>query len=217
MDFGRMRKRMVSDQIERRGVEDEDVLTAMRRIPREAFVLPEYKADAYEDSPLPIGYEQTISQPFVVARMIELLGVRPSDRALEVGSGSGYAAAVLGELAHEVHAVELIEPLAQRSRAALRKLGAKNVHVHHGDGTWGWPEDAPYDVILVSACAPEIPESLLVQLAPGGRMIIPVEQSLGAQRLVRVRRVSDDEFDREPLELVRFVPLVSGQNERHLN
>jgi protein-L-isoaspartate(D-aspartate) O-methyltransferase len=210
-DFEARRNAMVDFQIARRGVRDPRILEAMRAVPREAFV-PERLAEfAYEDSPLPIGEEQTISQPFVVALMAEALELGPEDRVLEIGAGSGYAAAVLGRAAGEVWAVERHESLAREARERLAGLGASNVHVVHGDGTLGWPEHAPYDAIAVAAGGPDIPQALLDQLAPGGRLVIPVGPDLRTQELVRVRRTADGRFVRENLGGVRFVPLIGEQ------
>jgi len=212
-DFKTLRDEMVSRQIAARGVRDERVLEAMGTVPREAFV-PERLAElAYNDNPLPIGEEQTISQPYVVALMAEALELRPEDRVLEIGAGSGYAAAVLSRLAREVWAVERHESLALEARERLARLGYSNVQVHQGDGTLGWPEGAPYDAIVVAAGGPEIPRALLDQLAEGGRLVIPIGPDVRSQNLVRVRR-KDGRYFREDLGPVRFVPLIGAQGWR---
>jgi protein-L-isoaspartate(D-aspartate) O-methyltransferase len=213
-NVNRQRQRMVDTQIARRGIRAEPVLNAMRAVPREHFVAPEMVEFAYEDSPLPIGEEQTISQPSVVAAMIEAAEVGANDKVLEVGAGSGYVAALLGHIARQgrgrVFAVERHHNLAQSARRRLQDLGFGDVTVRTGDGTEGWPEEAPFDVILVSAGGPEVPKALMDQLAIGGRMVIPV----GARRdqtLVKVVRHSETEFEREERDRVSFVPLIGAQ------
>ena len=209
-DFEIRRHEMVDTQIVRRGVRDRWVLDALRSVPRERFV-PERLAEfAYEDTPLPIAEEQTISQPYVVALMAEALELSPRDRVLEIGAGSGYAAAVLGRIAGEVWAVERHESLAREAAERLAALGYDNVHVVHGDGTLGWPERTPYDAIGVAAGGPEIPQALLDQLAPGGRLVIPIGPDPRTQSLVRVRR-TERGLVREDLGGVRFVPLIGEQ------
>ncbi len=209
--FETRRQEMVEHQIARRGVRDRRVLDAMRTVPREVFV-PESLAElAYDDTPLPIDEEQTISQPYVVALMAEALELSPADRVLEIGAGSGYAAAVLSRLAREVYSVERHAALAEAARARLERLGGANVHVLHGDGTLGWPEHAPYDAIVVAAGGPDVPPALLAQLAPGGRLVIPVGTEPRLQKLVRVRRGLDGGDRHEDLGDVRFVPLVGVQ------
>ena len=175
------RARMVESQIASRGVRDPFVLEAMRRVPREVFVPPALEEFAFDDAPLPIGEEQTISQPYVVATMIESLGLDPDDRVLEVGAGSGYAAAVLGAIAKEVWAIERHAKLAEAAAERMETLGYGHVHVVVGDGTRGLPEHAPFDAILVSAGGPQVPEALLEQLADGGRLVIPVGDTPRAQ------------------------------------
>jgi protein-L-isoaspartate(D-aspartate) O-methyltransferase len=202
---------MVERQILGRGVRDERVLEAMRTVPREAF-LPESLAElAYDDTPLPIEEEQTISQPYIVALMAEALELKPADRVLEIGAGSGYAAAVLSRVAREVYTVERHGSLAGLARERLRRLGYGNVQVLHGDGTLGWPEHAPYDAIVVAAGGPDVPRSLQEQLAPGGRLVIPIGSDPRTQELIRVRRTGPDQWEREDLGAVRFVPLVGAQ------
>jgi len=180
----------------------------MRRVPREAFVPPDFVRDTYADGPLPIGEGQTISQPYVVALMAEALKLSGGERVLEIGAGSGYAAAVLGELAAEVVAVERHESLASSAARRLAELGRGNVEVVLGDGSKGWPERAPYDAIVVAAGAPAVPEALREQLAVGGRLVIPVGPDRTLQELLRVRRLSSTEYTQESLGGVRFVPLV---------
>jgi protein-L-isoaspartate(D-aspartate) O-methyltransferase len=202
---------MVEHQILARGVSDPRTLDAMRTVPREEFVPPDLAEFAYEDAPLPIDEGQTISQPLIVALMIEALEVKPTDRALEIGAGSGYAAAVLSRVAGEVYAVERHASLADQARKRMDRLGYGNVHILAADGTLGWPGHAPYDAILVSAGGPEIPRSLREQLAVGGRLVIPVGEELRSQQLLRVRRTSDDQYEQESLGQVQFVPLVGTQ------
>jgi len=180
-------------------------------MPREAFV-PERLAElAYDDTPLPIGEEQTISQPYVVALMAEALELGPADKVLEIGAGSGYAAAVLSRIAREVWAIERHESLAHQARPRMERLGYSNVHILHGDGTLGWPEQAPFDAIAVAAGGPEVPPALLDQLAVGGRLVIPIGPDPRTQSLVRIRRLADGTFAREDLGAVRFVPLIGAQ------
>lgn len=208
MDSRESRQRMVERHVEARGVHDPAVLNAMRTVPREAF-LPEHLAEfAYEDTPLPIDEGQTISQPFIVAMMAEALKLGPHDKALEIGTGSGYAAAVLAQIAAEVFTVERHAVLADQAEDRLRHLGYDNVRVLCGDGTLGWPEHAPFDAILVSAGGPEVPSLLIEQLAPGGRIVIPVGSDLRDQRLLRLTKQPDGQTDLEDLGGVRFVPLI---------
>ena len=199
---------MVRRDIKGRGISDTRVLAAMAAVPREAFVGPRQTRRAYADGPLPIGEGQTISQPYVVAWMAEAAEVAPGDRVLEVGTGSGYAAAVLGRLAKTVHTVERHAALAKDAARRLRELGCDNVSVRHGDGSEGWSEHAPYDAIVVAAASPEIPGALREQLHTGGRLVIPVGGRWSIQRLIRERRAESGEFTREELGAVRFVPLV---------
>ena len=206
-----LRERMVQTQLVERGIGDPRVLDAMRAVPRERFVSRRLEHLAYSDAPLPIPEGQTISQPYVVAMMIEAAEVGPDDRVLEVGSGSGYSAAVLGRIASEVFAIERHPSLVEKARTRLAELGATNVHVRSGDGTLGWPEQAPYDAIVVSAGGPEVPESLLGQLAVRGRLVIPIGDEPRRQELVRIRRVDEQRFERASLGAVRFVPLVGHE------
>lgn len=211
IDFAALRDEMVRRQIAARGVRDRRVLEAMRTVPREAFV-PERLAElAYDDTPLPIGEEQTISQPYVVALMAEALELGPGDQVLEIGAGSGYAAALLSRMAREVWAVERHEPLARQARERMERLSYSNVHIIHGDGTLGWPEHAPYDAIVVAAGGPEVPQALLDQLAAGGRLVIPIGPDPRTQNLIRVRHRADGVYAREDLGAVRFVPLIGAQ------
>ena len=205
------RERFVREQIESRGVRDPLVLKAMRKVPRELFVPEHMRDEAYSDSPLPIGGGQTISQPYIVAFMIEALALQGEEKVLEIGAGSGYAAAVLAEIAGEVFTVERIGQLAERAAANLAAAGYANVHVRHADGTEGWADHAPFDAILVSAGGPDIPKSLLHQLKIGARMVIPVGSDPRAQELVRVTRLDEDEYEREDIADVRFVPLIGKE------
>lgn len=209
--FARQRARMVAEQIEGRGIRDPAVLAAMSQVPRESFVPERYQSYAYEDQPLPIPTRQTISQPYVVALMITMLQLEPTDRVLEVGSGSGYAAAVLSRIVTTVHTVERHERLVRYARERLALLGYNNVWVHHGDGTLGWPGHAPYNAIIVAAGGPAVPPALEAQLAIGGRLVMPVGRSRRRQQLVRIIRQSETEFTRQQLGPVAFVPLIGSQ------
>ena len=210
-DFGAERDRMVKEQIVMRGVVEERVLGAMRKVPREEFVPAEFRAESYTDRPLPIGYDQTISQPFIVAFMTEELRPRPTDRVLEIGTGSGYQAAILAELVADVYSIEIIEPLAKNAEATLQRLGYKNVHVKAGDGYKGWPEHAPFDSIIVT-CAPErVPQPLIDQLKEGGCMIIPVGAKF-AQELYLLEK-KNGRLEQSAVLPVRFVPMA-GEGEK---
>lgn len=204
------RAKMVADHLRRRDIHDPHVLAAFAAVPRERFVPDALVERAYDDAPLPIGEGQTISQPYVVAITAQALGLRGHERVLEIGAGSGYAAAILGMLAHEVVTIERIDSLAQRAAETLAALGIANVHVHHADGTLGWPAQAPYDAIAVAAGAPSPPPALLAQLAIGGRLVIPTGPA-DAQRLVRITRRSEVDYSEEDLGDVRFVPLLGAQ------
>jgi protein-L-isoaspartate(D-aspartate) O-methyltransferase len=206
--FVTLRLRMVDTQLRARGIADERVLDAMSRVPRHEFTAERYRDQAYEDYPLPIGEGQTISQPYIVALMLEALALTPASRVLEVGTGSGYVTALLGELAAQVVSVERHAALAADAGDLLARLGYTNVKVIVGDGSQGYPELAPYDAIIVSAAAPEVPSALLAQLAEGGRMIIPVG-SFDAQQLQLVHK-RNGQPQTTLRELCRFVPLVSG-------
>lgn len=211
VDYFERRKEMIERQIRSRGVRDPLVLDAMGRVPREHFVPEHLQSQAYQDSPLPIDMEQTISQPYIVAYMVEALALKGGEKVLEIGAGSGYAAAVLAEIAGDVFTIERHGTLASKASAALHDTGYTNVHILHGDGTRGWEEEAPFDAILVSAGAPFIPEALKNQLATGGRMVVPVGRDQRAQELVRVTRREKGQFDLEDLADVRFVPLIGDQ------
>jgi protein-L-isoaspartate(D-aspartate) O-methyltransferase len=202
---------LVSEQVEARGVRDPIVLAAMRRVPRELFVPKKLRDLAYEDRPLPIGAGQTISQPYIVAFMIEALALRGRGKVLEIGAGSGYAAAVLGHIAGDVFAIERIGNLAKVASSNLKKAGCLNVHIRHADGTQGWADEAPFDAILVSAAAPVIPKTLERQLAVGGCMVVPVGQDRRSQVLIRLTRAGEDVFEREDIADVRFVPLIGEE------
>jgi protein-L-isoaspartate(D-aspartate) O-methyltransferase len=207
-DLAHERERMIERQVARRGIRDTQVMEAMREVPREAFVPVGLEEFAYEDTPLPIESEQTISQPYIVAAMIEAAAVRPGDQVLEVGAGSGYAAAVIGRIAARVYAIERHEPLAKLAAERMRRLGYGNVEIRVGDGTKGWPEAAPFDAILVAAGGPAIPQTLKDQLDIGGRLVMPVGESQRDQRLVKITRTDASHFDEEDLGAVMFVPLI---------
>jgi protein-L-isoaspartate(D-aspartate) O-methyltransferase len=201
------RQRMVSDQLRRRDIVDPQVLAAFAMVAREEFVPDELDSHAYDDAPLPIGAGQTISQPYVVAMTVQALQLTGREHVLEIGTGSGYAAAILGSLVREVETVERIPELAAAAAARLRRLGFANVHVHHGDGSLGWPDCAPYEAIAVAAGAPRPPRSLLDQLTIGGRIVLP-HGDVEHQRLVRITRRDAIHYDQEDLGEVRFVPLL---------
>lgn len=212
LDPAALRRRMVERQIAARGVDDPRLLEALRTIPREAFVPPERQDEAYADCALPIEAGQTISQPYTVAFMIDALRLTGVERVLEIGAGSGYGAAVLGALAAEVHTVERLERLAESARRRLAALGCRNVRVHHGDGSLGLPELAPFDAICVTAAAPALPPALVAQLADGGRLVAPIGD-LGGQRLLRVVR-HGAELRTDDLGGFAFVPLIGRQGWR---
>ncbi len=202
-----VRERMVREQIERRGVRDPAVLDAMTTVPRHLFVPEAYRARAHEDGPLPIGQGQTISQPYIVAFMTAAIRPRPEDRVLEVGTGSGYQAAVLASIVAEVYSIEIIPELGESARRLLADLGYDNVTVRIGDGHAGWPDRAPFDAIVVTAAPGDVPPKLLEQLRVGGRLVIPVGDA--EQHLIRVTRTRDG-YQRETLLPVRFVPMTGG-------
>jgi protein-L-isoaspartate(D-aspartate) O-methyltransferase len=206
--FQQARLAMVADQIASRGVKDRGVLDAMRAVPRHEFLPAASRESAYDDSPLPIGYGQTISQPYIVALMTELARPSPSDRALEVGTGSGYQAAVLSRLVARVFSVELVDPLARSAASTLQRLGYANVTVRSGDGYGGWPEEAPFDIILVTAAPEEVPSALVAQLKPGGRMIVPVGRVYDVQDLQLIEKDASGRVTTRSIIPVRFVPLV---------
>ncbi len=203
------RERMVQYQIANKGIKDEQVLAAMRKVPRHRFISADARSYAYADSPIRIGSGQTISQPYIVALMTELLDVQPEHRVLDVGTGSGYQAAILGELAAEVHSIERHPELAESARETLETLGYENIHVHVGDGTQGHELAAPYDRIVVAAAGPSVPKALLNQLAPGGRLVIPVGPRY-SQRL-EVWERTGDKFDKSTSIPVVFVPLIGKE------
>jgi protein-L-isoaspartate(D-aspartate) O-methyltransferase len=211
-DFAAQRERMIDEQLVRRGIFDQRVLAAMRKVPREEFVPAEIRKASYKDGPLPIGYDQTISQPYIVGFMTEQLRPRATDRVLEIGTGSGYQAAILAELVGQVYTVEIIEPLAKSAEATLTRLGYKNVHVKFGDGYKGWPEQAPFDAVIVT-CAPDhVPAPLVAQLKEGGRMIIPVGESFG-QELYLLEK-EKGELKKHAVLPVVFVPM-KGEPDAH--
>jgi protein-L-isoaspartate(D-aspartate) O-methyltransferase len=210
MDFKAARIDMVKRQISARGIRDAFVLEAMRTVPREVFLPPSERELAYGDTPLPIGADQTISQPYIVAFMIEALGLTGGETVLEIGTGSGYAAAVLSRIAANVYSVERMKTLARKAVETLASLFYDNVHILQGDGTLGWQEHAPFDAIIVSAGGPRVPEPLKTQLKVGGRMVIPVG-SRSSQQLFRVTRDSDTKYTTEVIADVRFVPLIGAE------
>ncbi|MFW6262325.1 MAG: protein-L-isoaspartate(D-aspartate) O-methyltransferase [Spirochaetota bacterium] len=207
------RERLVERRIVAQGITDQTVVDAMRSVPRHVFVPPEHRDAAYADRPLPIGHGQTISQPYVVAYMTEVLEVGPSSRVLEVGTGSGYQAAVLAEVVETVHTIEVIEPLARSARARLESLDYDAVVVHAGDGYYGWEEAAPYDAIIVTAAAGHVPPPLLEQLKPDGRMVIPVGPVHAVQQLILVEKAADGSITTTQLVPVRFVPMTGRAQE----
>lgn len=205
--LNKKREQMIESQIKARGIEDENLLKAMRKIPRHAFVPSNMQEYAYNDEPLPIGGGQTISQPYIVAYMTNVLGLKKDDKVLEIGTGSGYQAALLAEMSGEVYTVEIYEDLAQKARKILDRLGYDNIHYHIGDGTQGWAVHAPYDAIMVTAAPSKIPEKLKEQMKIGAKMVIPVGQTM--QELILLTR-EEEKFMRRKLLPVRFVPLVSA-------
>jgi len=207
------RRRMVAEQIQARQIRDPNVLRAMRTVPRHAFVPPSQRREAYEDYPLAIGRGQTISQPYVVAFMTEALRLRPNCRVLEIGTGSGYQAAVCAEIAQQVYTIEIVPELAERARKVLKELGYHNVFVRTGDGFFGWPQKGPFDAIIGTAAAGRIPEPLLEQLRPGGRMILPVGGRYGLQYLTLVTKDEQGKITKSDVMPVRFVPMT-GQIEK---
>lgn len=209
-DLASIRERMVKMQIASRGINDASVLEAMRTVPRHRFVPEELLAYAYDDGPLPIGEGQTISQPYIVALMTQAAKLDKNSKVLEIGTGSGYAAAILSRIAKEVHTIERLPDLARHAEGVLQDLKYNNIHVHIGDGTLGLPQHGPFDAILVTAGAPVVPDSFIDQLKVGGRVIIPVGDAL-SQELLRLVKTKDGKFTRELIELVRFVPLIGKQ------
>ena len=205
-DFAVQRQRMVERQLVRRGINDQRVLAAMAKVPREEFVASDSRAASYEDGPLPIGYAQTISQPYMVAFMTEQLRLKPGDRVLEVGTGSGYQAAILAELVSEIYSIEIVEPLAKNAEATLQRLGYKNVHLKIGDGYKGWPETAPFDAIIVTCAPDKVPQPLVDQLKDDGRMVIPVGDRF-AQQLYLLEK-KNGQLKQSATLPVRFVPMA---------
>jgi len=210
-DFATLRHRMVERQIAARGLDDPQLLAAFRTVPREDFVSGDYADHAYDDSPLPIESGQTISQPYIVALTIYAARIGKGDKVLEVGAGSGYAAAVIGQIAAEVIAVERLHELVEPARYRMRLLGYGNVRIVEGDGTLGWPEEAPFDAIVAAASGSHVPKSWIVQLKPGGRIVMPIGEPHAAQTLVKVTKLEDGTFCQEDLGGVRFVPLIGRE------
>ncbi len=209
--FVAAREHMVREQIESRGVRHREVLKAMRATPRHLFVPESLRAQAYEDHPLPIGLGQTISQPYIVAVMTELLDPRPGDQVLEIGTGSGYQAAVLAPLVRHVFTIEIVPELARAATDRLAGLGYRNLTVRHGDGYQGWPEKAPFDRIILTAAPPHIPRALTDQLKNGGKLVAPVGASPFDQELVVIEKTADGKLKRRSIFGVRFVPMVPGR------
>ena len=212
-EFEALRHRMVRMQIAgdlfgRTPVQDKTVLDAMRKVPRHLFVPKEFRDQAYRDEPLPIGNQQTISQPYIVGFMTEALQLKPDHRVLEIGTGSGYQAAVLGEMAKEVYSIEIVPTLGKRAKKLLEDLDYKNVEVKVGDGYKGWPEHAPFDAIIVTAAPDHIPQPLIDQLKPGGRLVIPVGPERRTQKLLIIEKKSEGTLKETTLMLVRFVPFT---------
>ena len=205
--FARLREAMVASQIVDRGITDPAVLKAIRKVPRHLFVPERYRSAAYRDHPLPIGSGQTISQPYIVAFMTEALSLKSGDRVLEIGTGSGYQAAVLAEIVQEVYSIEIVEILGKRAKGTLSRLGYANIHIRIGDGYRGWPEKAPFDAIIVTCAPTQIPRPLIEQLAEGARMVIPVGRKGAVQRLV-VGVKTGTALRMEQAMPVRFVPMV---------
>ncbi|MCP4136945.1 MAG: protein-L-isoaspartate(D-aspartate) O-methyltransferase [bacterium] len=203
-----LREKMVKNQIEARGVTDQRVLKAVRSVERDKFVPGHHISEAYSDHPLPIGHEQTISQPYIVALMSELCELSGTEKVLEIGTGSGYQAAVLSLLAKEVYSIEIVEPLGKSAAARLKKLGCTNVQVRIGDGYKGWPEKEPFDVIILTAAPPEIPQKLIDQLADGGILIAP--EGTFSQELVKIEK-NNGKITKKTITYVRFVPMVHGK------
>jgi protein-L-isoaspartate(D-aspartate) O-methyltransferase len=209
-DMTEQRNEMVKEQIERRGIRDPRVLQALRDVKRHLFVPEESRPDAYEDHPLAIGQGQTISQPYIVALMTEAIEPGPTDRVLEIGTGTGYQAAVLSRLVREVYSIEIVEVLGTAAAARLKQLGYTNVHVRIGDGYKGWPDKAPFDAVVVTAAPPEIPQALVDQLADGGRMVVPVGTDY--QELLLIEKTGG-KVTKRVITTVRFVPMVKGKQE----
>ena len=210
--FTQARQRMVQRDLGGRDIDNPRVLEVMGRVPRHLFVPESIRDAAYADHPLPIGQDQTISQPYIVALMTQLAQPKKTSRALDIGTGSGYQAAVLGEICKEVHSIEIVKPLADRAKRLLADLGYKNITVRHGDGYQGWKEKAPFDVIIVAAAPDHVPQPLIDQLAPGGKLIIPVGRH--HQELLMIEKKEDGTVDKNSLIPVRFVPMTGKAQER---
>lgn len=210
-EYAAERQEMVAE-VQAWGIQDQDVLEALGRTPRHDFVSLEFLGQAYDNHPLPIGYGQTISQPYIVALMSQELGIESGDRVLEIGTGSGYQAAVLAELGVDVYTVEIVGPLADQARARMDRLGYENVHVRHADGYFGWPEHAPFDAIIVTAAPDHVPQPLVQQLEVGGRLVVPIGPPGSYQELWRITKVGEDQVESVSLGGVRFVPLVREED-----
>ena len=208
--FAARREAMVSAQIEGRDIRSADVRRVMRKVPRHEFVPEDARGSVYLDHPLPIGYGQTISQPYVVAFMTEQLDLRPTHKVLEIGTGSGYQAAVLAELAGELFTIEIVEPLGRRAAETLATLGYDNIHVRIGNGYLGWPEEVPFDRIILTAAPEKLPETLVEQLAPGGRLVAPVGPVYGSQEIIVLDKGRDGKVRRRSVLPVQFVPMVDA-------
>ena len=210
-DFAAERDSMIERQLRRRGIKEREILDAFRAVPREAFISAEFAHQAYGDHPLPIEAHQTISQPYIVALMIQAADIEPTDKVLEVGSGSGYAAAVISRIASRVIGIERQQELVEVSRARLQRLGYENVGIFEGDGTKGCPEEAPFDAILAAASGSHVPRALLDQLAPGGCIVMPIGEPGWVQELVKVTKRADGTMEQQNLGGVRFVPLIGEE------
>jgi protein-L-isoaspartate(D-aspartate) O-methyltransferase len=213
-DFTTLRQRMIDRQIAGRGLDNPALLAAFRSVPREEFIAGNYASYAYQDSPLPIESGQTISQPYIVALTIDAAGIKPGDKVLEVGAGSGYAAAVMSRIARQVVGIERQHDLVEAARERLRRLGFDNVRIVEGDGTRGCPDEAPFDAILAAASGSHVPQPLVDQLAPRGRLVMPVGRPRGIQHLVKVTRREDGSLQQSDLGEVRFVPLIGEEGWR---
>ena len=211
-DLAKARSEMVQKQVRARGVEDRRVLTAMEQVPRHRFVPEDMRGSAYDDKPLPIGWDQTISQPYIVGLMTDLLDLKPSHKVLEIGTGSGYQAAVLSRLVSQVYTIEIVKPLGEQARGTLQRLGYANVHTRIGDGYKGWPEAAPFDAIIVTAAPPQVPQPLLDQLRVGGKLVVPEGSSW--QDLTVYTRQKDGSFHKETVLPVRFVPMTGEAQQK---
>jgi len=214
-EFAVERQKMVQEQLKPRGIHDERVLSALSKVPREAFVPENMRAQSYADSALPIGHDQTISQPFIVAYMTEQLRVQPTDRVLEIGTGSGYQTAILAELVKDVYTIEIVEPLAKDASARLARLGYSNAHVKIGDGFQGWPDVAPFDAIIVTCAPDKVPQPLTQQLKEGGRMIIPVGNGLDQQLFLLEK--TDGQMAQRAILPVRFLPMAGEAATKTMN